>query len=67
MNHPLLNFVTNLEDTAYFSTTGVTTFEFPPLRTYLANPFTNIFFQPSADIIGSYNNETLLGENIVEW
>ncbi|KAJ1548444.1 hypothetical protein HK405_003175, partial [Cladochytrium tenue] len=53
----LLDWVENSDDTAYFSLTGLTTFNL--LGYSYALPSTPVFLTPFADIIGSYTNTSL--------
>ncbi|KAI8851935.1 hypothetical protein BC829DRAFT_415062 [Chytridium lagenaria] len=63
--NPLLSFVRNSADTYYFSFTGDATYEF--LGNYFARPDTLIFLQPTTNIVGSYTNRTLLGDDSRSW
>ncbi|KAJ3108437.1 hypothetical protein HDU97_001144 [Phlyctochytrium planicorne] len=62
---PLLSFVKNSPDTTYFSFTGDTTYD--AFGNAYAYPETLLFLQPLANIIGSYDNTTLLGSENRAW
>ncbi|KAJ3115832.1 hypothetical protein HDU96_011020 [Phlyctochytrium bullatum] len=57
--------VKNSEDTYYFSLAGDTTFGV--LFNQVARPDTNLFLQPTANLIGAYTNHTLFGGNSFAW
>ncbi|KAJ3106120.1 hypothetical protein HDU97_006937 [Phlyctochytrium planicorne] len=62
---PLLSFVKNSPDTTYFSFTGDATYD--AFGNSFAYPDTLPFLKSNVNLLGTYENATLLGPNSREW
>ncbi|KAJ3316202.1 hypothetical protein HDU76_001991 [Blyttiomyces sp. JEL0837] len=64
-NDPLLSFMKEAPGTTYFSVAGLSTYD------WFGNSYhdgsTNLFLQPTADLIGSYHNSSLIGNDLTYW